>query len=376
LDASDKIKKAVEVAKAKVFPDDIEVTIFNDQSIQTRSLVDNLENSIISGVILVVLVLLFFLGLRNAMFVGLAIPLSMLMGILIINVLGYSLNMMVLFSLILALGMLVDNAIVVVENVYRYMQQGYTGLAAAKHGTGEVALPIIASTATTLAAFVPLAFWPGIMGSFMKYMPITLIIVLSSSLFIALVINPVFTSRYMKIDEREDDPVVRKRKRRNVLIGILVMLLIALGGHFSGTMWVRNLFGIAIAIALVNFFILRGAAFWFQQKVLPALERGYNWFIKKVLHKYTPVVIFFGTFMLLFFTFFLLGKNAPQVVLFPEKLRGDEIDTLANVSESLIAYINSQNIGGIEELKADVNIGKREPIESENHLPKSSQWPD
>ena len=140
LDASDKIKATVEKAKAKVFPDDIEVTIFNDQSIQTRNLVSNLENSIISGMILVILVLLFFLGIRNSLFVGLAIPLSMLMGILVINILGYSLNMMVLFSLILALGMLVDNAIVVVENIYRYMQRGYTGLQAAKYGTGEVAL--------------------------------------------------------------------------------------------------------------------------------------------------------------------------------------------------------------------------------------------
>ncbi len=487
LDASDKIKKAVEKAKADVFPNDIEVTIFNDQSVQTRSLVENLENSIISGVILVVLVLLFFLGIRNAMFVGLAIPLSMLMGILIINTLGYSLNMMVLFSLILALGMLVDNAIVVVENIYRYMQKGYTGLAAAKHGTGEVALPIIASTATTLAAFLPLAFWPGIMGSFMKYMPITLIIVLSSSLFVALVINPVFTSRFMKVDERADDSVLRKRKTRNILIGALGMFLIAILAHFGEVLWLRNLLGIVMGLTLLNYFVLRGASFWFQQKALPKLEQGYNWFIKKVLYKYTPIFVFFGTFVLLIFTFILLGKNAPKVVLFPEtdpvyvnafvelpmgkdiestnkilkemevkieeamepyseiteamlsqigentsdpnsgpaagfgaspnkarltvtfvpsdkrgelssreamdkirhavkgyagvkivvdreqsgppqgkpiniELRGQEIDTLAIFAENLIAFINSKGIGGIEELKADVSIGKPEML--------------
>ncbi len=485
LDASDKIKETVEIAKKKVFPDDIEVTIFNDQSIQTRNLVSNLENSIISGMILVILVLLFFLGIRNSMFVGLAIPLSMLMGILIINILGYSLNMMVLFSLILALGMLVDNAIVVVENIYRYMQRGYTGLQAAKFGTGEVALPIIASTATTLAAFVPLAFWPGIMGSFMKYMPITLIIVLSSSLFVALVINPVFTSKYMKVDERLDDPIARKRKRRNVLIGALLMLLVAAIGHFSGKMWVRNLFTVTFLITLLNIFFLRGASFWFQQEVLPRLEIVYNWFIKKALHRYNPVIVFVGTFVLLFAAIGLLVTHSPKVDLFPEtdplyvnafvelpmgkdiestnrilkeievkieevmkpytkiteamlsqigentsdpnagpsfgvspnkarltvtfvpsdkrgdlstvkamdiirqavkgysgvkivvdreqsgppqgkpiniELRGDLIDTLAILSENIIAFINSKNIDGIEELKADVSIGKPEMI--------------
>ncbi len=485
LDASDKIKAKVEEAKQKVFPDDIEVTIFNDQSIQTRNLVTNLENSIISGMILVILVLLFFLGIRNSLFVGLAIPLSMLMGILVINVLGYSLNMMVLFSLILALGMLVDNAIVVVENIYRYMQRGYTGVQAAKYGTGEVALPIIASTMTTLAAFVPLAFWPGIMGSFMKYMPITLIIVLSSSLFVALVINPVFTSKYMKVDERLDDVVARKRKRRNVMIGAGIMLLIAILGHLSGAQWIRNLFVVAFLITLLNVFVLRGASIGFQKQVLPRLETAYNWFITKALHRFNPLIVFGGTFLLLFFAIGLLVSNAPKVELFPEtdplyvnafvelpmgkdiestnrilkeievkieevmkpytkiteamlsqigentsdpnagpsfgaspnkarltvtyipsdkrgdlstvdameairqavkgyagvkivvdreqsgppqgkpiniELRGDEIDTLAIMSENLIAFINSKSIGGIEELKADVSIGKPEMI--------------
>ncbi|NJN77243.1 MAG: efflux RND transporter permease subunit [Saprospiraceae bacterium] len=146
----------------------------------------------ISGVILVVLVLLFFLGIRNATFVGIAIPLSMLMGIMILDLMGIVLNLMVLFSLILALGLLVDNGIVVVENIYRYMQEGYSSVEAAKKGTGEVAVAIIASTATTLAAFLPLAFWPGIIGSFMFALPFTLIIVLTSSLVVALVFNPIF----------------------------------------------------------------------------------------------------------------------------------------------------------------------------------------
>lgn len=318
LSASDKIKIAVADAKRKVFPENLKVSLFNDQSEQTRMMVANLQNSIISGVILVVVVLLFFLGIRNALFVGVAIPLSMLMGILILNVIGYSLNMVVLFSLILALGMLVDNAIVVVENVYRYMQNGYKNEEAAKYGTGEVALPIIASTATTLAAFIPLAFWPGLMGQFMRYLPITLIIVLSSSLFVALVINPVFTSVLMKIDGKAETPAVRKRKVRNILLFFVLSVVIAIGAHFNETYWLRNILGIVALIAIVNFFLLRPASFFFQNKVLPLLENGYNKFIGFALKKYNPLFFFSGTVALLFFTFMLLGANMPKVILFPE----------------------------------------------------------
>ena len=318
LDASDNIKVVVDKAREEVLPKDLNISIFNDQSVQTRLMVTNLENSIISGVILVVLVLLFFLGIRNSLFVGLAIPLSMLMGILIINVLGYTLNMVVLFSLILALGMLVDNAIVVVENIFRYMQNGYEGKEAAKYGASEVALPIIASTATTLAAFVPLAFWPGLMGSFMKYLPITLIIVLSSSLFVALVINPVFTATFMKVDEKADDKAVRVRKRRNILIGTGIMLLASAAFHATEIEWMRNLLWIVSGITLLNFFVLRDASFFFQSRVLPILENLYDRFIRVALRGFAPTLIFLGTIALLFFAIILLGLNAPKVELFPE----------------------------------------------------------
>ncbi len=317
LDASDKIKVVVAKAQEEYLPESVNVSIFNDQSINTRNQVSSLENSIISGVILVVLVLLFFLGIRNAMFVGMAIPLSMMMGIMILYFMGTTMNIVVLFGLILALGLLVDNGIVVVENIYRYMQNGYSGKDAAKFGAGEVAVPIIASTATTLAAFIPLAFWPGLVGEFMKYLPITLIVVLSSSLFVALVINPVFTSKLMKIDEKEEDQVIRNRKRRNVIIGMVVMLILALSGHFTGVQWMRNLFGIALVVTMVNFFFLRSASFYFQNKALPKLERAYNKFIKGALHRYVPVGVFLGTIFLLVFAIWLLGQNAPKVDFFP-----------------------------------------------------------
>lgn len=317
LAAADKTKAIIAEAQEETFPEDLSIKLFNDLSYQTRSMVSNLENSIISGVILVVLVLLFFLGIRNSMFVGLAIPLSMLMGIMILNLLGYTMNMIVLFSLILALGLLVDNAIVVVENIYRYMQNGYSGWQAARYGTGEVALPIIASTATTLAAFLPLAFWPGLMGSFMGYLPITLIIVLSSSLFVALVINPVLTSVFMKVDERANEASVRRRKLRNNLIGMGIMLLAAIAAHAAGVQWLRNLLGIALIVTALNVFVLRGASFFFQNRILPVLENIYNKFIRFALHRFMPYLVFAGTFALLIFAIGLLGANAPKVKLFP-----------------------------------------------------------
>ncbi|NNF33169.1 MAG: efflux RND transporter permease subunit [Saprospiraceae bacterium] len=314
--ASDNLKEVIDRAQ-RVFPQDLEITLFNDQSVYTRNEVNNLENSIISGVILVVIVLLFFLGLRNSLFVGLAIPLSMLMGILFLSITGATMNIVVLFSLILALGLLVDNAIVVVENIYRYMQNGYSGIDAAKYGAGEVAWPIIASTATTLAAFIPLAFWPGLMGEFMLYMPLTLIIVLSSSLFVALVINPVFTSRLMKVDKEAEKKDVYKRKRKNILIGSAIMLGIAIVAHLGGSTTVRNMMGFALGITLINFFILRPGSFAFQNRFLPKLEKVYDRFIKFALRGFAPLLFFFGSFALLGFAAFLLMVKTPPIEYFP-----------------------------------------------------------
>ena len=314
LEAADKLRVVIDDAK-KLLPDDLKISLFNDQSINTRNQVSNLENSIISGVILVVLVLLFFLGIRNALFVGLAIPLSMLMGIMFLSFTGVTMNIVVLFSLILALGLLVDNAIVVVENIYRYMQNGFSGMDAAKYGAGEVAMPIIASTATTLAAFLPLAFWPGIIGEFMKYMPITLIIVLTSSLFVALVINTVFTSRFMTVDEKEDSPEGRRRRTQNVLIGAAIMLFLAVAFHFMEVQWARNLLALTLIISLVNFFLLRPASFYFQNRVLPILESGYDRFIRFALS--IPILIFLGTIVLLFASVIIFSVREPKVEFFP-----------------------------------------------------------
>tara|TARA_Y100000991_G_scaffold72178_1_gene54222 strand:- start:3714 stop:6968 length:3255 start_codon:yes stop_codon:yes gene_type:complete len=197
--ASTKIDEIIQNTKNNIFPENLIVSKTNDQSNDTKTMVADLENSIVLGIILVVAVLYFFLGFRNALFVGIAIPLSMLLSFVILNFIGVTLNTMVLFSLVIALGMLVDNGIVVVENIYRLMDKGLNRIQATKQGVGEVAMPIIASTATTLAAFLPLILWDGIVGKFMQWLPITLIIVLSSSLFVALVINPMLISLYMRV---------------------------------------------------------------------------------------------------------------------------------------------------------------------------------
>jgi len=309
--ASDEINAIIADAKANYLPSNLDITITNDQSDATREQVSNLENSIIFGIILVVGVLLFFLGSRNALFVGVAIPLSMFMAFMILGALGVTLNVMVLFSLVLALGMLVDNGIVVVENIYRLMSEGKGRLEAAKQGIGEVAVPIIASTATTLAAFFPLAVWPGMMGEFMKYLPITLIIVLGSSLFVGLIINPVISAMYMKLEESDDNH--KKLTRIALALTIFGTLLL-----FTKVYWVANLFLLFGLLGLINEFIFKPGTAKFQNGFLPRLENKYDRFLAFVLKGRNPRKFLIGTFGLLIFSFILMAVATPKVLFFPE----------------------------------------------------------
>lgn len=180
------------------FPAGTALTISGDQSVVIKDMVAELENNILSGLILVVAVLFLFMGWTNSLFVGASIPFSMFLTFIVLRALGYTLNMVVLFSLILALGMLVDNAIVLVENIYRHRNEGRGRVDAALFGSHQISAAIISSTLTTVAAFLPLVFWPGIMGEFMKYLPITVIISLLASLFVALVFNPVLCANFMR----------------------------------------------------------------------------------------------------------------------------------------------------------------------------------
>ncbi len=198
LEIADQVKALVTQLGEKV-PPGIDIAITGDQSVDIRNMVNDLENNVISGLFLVVAVLFLAMGVRNAFFVAIAIPISMLLSFLILSMMGQSINMVVLFSLILAVGMLVDNAIVIVENIYRHHQEGVPLQEAALVGTSEVGLPVVASTVTTICAFGPLIQWPGIIGEFMSFLPKTLIITLSASLFVALVFNPAICSRFLKV---------------------------------------------------------------------------------------------------------------------------------------------------------------------------------
>lgn len=204
------------------FPAGTTYMIQQDESETVRNMVSDLENNIITALLLVLIVLLFAMGVRNASFVAIAIPLSMLIAFIVLRLMGVTLNMVVLFGLILALGMLVDNSIVVIENIYRHASETGSIQKSALMATKEVAWPIIASTATTVCVFGPMLFWPGIMGEFMQYLPQTVIIVLIASLFVALVINPVVASSFLKAEKGKSmfgdsgevtGPILRRYKK-------------------------------------------------------------------------------------------------------------------------------------------------------------------
>lgn len=315
--ASDSIKSILADFTAHRFPKDLNVSLTGDMSDQTRTQVDELENSIIFGILLVVGVLMFFLGLRNALFVGIAIPMSMLLSFLVLNAMGITLNMMVLFSLVLALGMLVDNGIVVIENTHRLMSEGQSAIRAAKNGVGEVAWPIIGSTATTVAVFIPLMFWPGIMGEFMKYLPLTLMVVLTSSLFVGLVINPMLAARFMRVEQ--DGPT----RFLTFVVGPWVTglgLLFSLIGHFAGLPFLFTLGNLALTFGLfgfINHYFLYPWSVRFQNVTMPKVEERYRSFLVWVLQGKRPRYVLLGTVGMLFASFALLGVFPPKTLFFP-----------------------------------------------------------
>ncbi len=325
--AAEQIQIIVHNAIANVFPPDLKVTIANDQSSKTIGQVDDLVNNIIFGIILVVTVLMFFLGFKNALFVGFAIPMSMFMSLMILNTLGYTMNTMILFGLIMGLGMLVDNGIVVVENVYRLMSEGMPRIEAAKKGIGEIAFPIIISTATTVAAFIPLGLWPGVMGQFMIYFPVTLSVVLGSSLFVAIFFNSVLVSQFMTTEDK-NMPL-----KRIVIISLVVatigFLILLIGGEYRaiGSIMIFT----AIMLWVYRLF-LRKWANHFQTKTLPRLERFYERIIRASLSGKKPILISIGTFVLLIIAFIgfgaSVGSQRTKIEFFP-----------SNIPNQIIVYI-------------------------------------
>ncbi|MBK9060148.1 MAG: efflux RND transporter permease subunit [Flavobacteriales bacterium] len=318
LTASDGIQQIPKEDRGRVLPTDLRISVTGDQSDNTRTSVDELMNHIILGVLLVIGTLMLFLGLRNAMFVGLAIPMSMFISFTLLNAFGVTLNIMVLFALILALGRLVDDGIVIVENIYRHMTNGEPPLRATKLAVGEVTMPIIAATTATVMVFVPLLFWPGMMGSFMKYLPITFMIALGSSLFVALVVNPALASKFMKVEE-DNMPMKRVWKLAGILAAVGTLILV-LGLSFKSD----TVFGIGLltlffgVMGIVNAKWFVPATDWFQNSWLPRLEARYEKFLRYALDRHHPRTFLFGTFGMLVLVIALLAVFPPKTLFFPE----------------------------------------------------------
>ena len=314
INAAETIRGIVSQTIENDYPIDLNVSITNDMSNRIISQVDDLVNNILFGIFLVTTVLMFFLGFRNALFVGFAIPMSMFMSLMIISALGYSLNTMILFALVMGLGMLVDNGIVVVENVYRLMEkEGMSKVDAAKLGISEIAYPIIVSTATTVLAFVPLGLWPGTIGQFMIYLPITLSIVLGSSLFVAIFFNSMLVSKFMSIDEKN----LSKKdliKLTYFLSGIgLLMILIGGSATGFGTLFIT----INIFFWLYSYY-LKSMALRFRTIFLGTLENKYESFLRFALKGWRAFAFLFGTIILLFLTMVLVGIAGPKIEFFPD----------------------------------------------------------
>jgi multidrug efflux pump subunit AcrB len=413
----------VEELQATQFPDDLNITITGDRSQDTKDSVSNLFNTVILGFFFVVLVLMFIMGVQNAIFVGLAIPLSSLIAFAVMPPLDFSINIVVLFALILGLGIVVDNAIVIVENIYRHVTKGdLSKIEAAKRAAGEIALPVITGTLTTIAPFVPLLFWGGIIGRFMIYLPVTLILTLLASLLVALIMNPVFAVSFMSEDE---DHMKQKNGQDNRFVWIAtgVVGVIGLVLYMAGGLFIANLLIFIYLLWLLERFVLKPLIKKFNESVLPKLQSGYHDVIQWILVGKRPWFTLGGTIVFLIFSIFLLGVVSPKVVFFPEsepnfvyvynempagtdidetnrmnkqilndirenvqgipnttitvdkeqsgpptgkpiniEITGEEFDTLIELTDELKSYIQNQDIEGIEELRSDLQATNPEII--------------
>ncbi|MBL0342337.1 MAG: efflux RND transporter permease subunit [Bacteroidetes bacterium] len=314
IEASDKIKEIISNMQENDFPKDLKITLTGDQSNQTRVTLHDLINTIIIGFILVTILLMFFMGATNALFVALSVPLSMFIAFLIMPTIGFTMNMIVLFSFLLALGIVVDDAIVVIENTHRIFNKGKVDIVtAAKTATGEVFLPVLSGTLTTLAPFVPLAFWKGLIGEFMFFLPITLIITLSASLVVAYIINPVFAASFMKPDDFSENKPARNRSIKivSVILGSLAVL-----SYIFGNFGMGNFFVTLILLFILYKFVLLKAIQNFQEKLWPAFTSKYKMVLIWALKR--PWKMILGTVALFALTIVLLIARSPGTRFFPQ----------------------------------------------------------
>lgn len=315
IEATDKIYAIINEYKANKFPPGIKVKVTADTSENTRVQLHDLINTVILGFIFVVFILMFFMGFTNAFFVGLAVPLSCLVAFLIMPGLDMTMNVIVLFSLLLALGIIVDDAIVVIENTHRIFNK-YKHLnivEAAKYAAGEVFVPVLAGTLTTLMPFFPLLFWPGIIGKFMSHLPVTLIITLGASLFVAFVMNPVFAASFMKRDE--PGKVETLASYRKVFIFFIGLALL---GYFSMGKGLGNFAVFCILLILLYHFVFSKLIFLFQTKWWPAVLNAYRSLLRILIKGYRPLGVILSVFVLLIASFIYYGSTNPQIEAFPD----------------------------------------------------------
>ena len=371
VEAAEQIYAVVDRAKEEVFPDDLSVTITSDTSASTINQVDDLVNNIIFGIILVVIVLMFFLGFRNALFVGFAIPMSMFISFMILNALGYTLNTMILFGLIMGLGMLVDNGVVVVENVYRLMdKEKMSRIEAAKKGIGEIAVPIIISTATTVAAFVPLGTWPGIFGQFMIYFPITLSVVLGSSLFVAIFMNSMLVSKFMVIDEKELS--LKTMKNITMVFVPLGVFMAIVGGAVRGLGTLMVV--VVILLWLYRMFIFRSTVS-FQNTFLVRLEDAYENALKRAIRG-KNVYYYFAAMIALLVVAFMgfgasIGMGRTKIEFFPDNRPKQVVVYVEYPQGTAIEKTNALSLSIEQEIAAIVN-DERYQIDGVNALVETS----
>ena len=352
ISAIDQVKEIVKKAQDEVLPKDLVIEMTNDQSSQVEHQVNELSNHIIFGIILVMIVLMFTMGLRNSLFVGAAIPLSMLMAFAILSAFGLTLNTMVLFGLVMGLGLLVDDGIVVVDNVFANMRKGMNRIDASKIGIGEIAWPVISSTATTLAAFIPLALWPGTVGKFMVYFPITLSCVLGASLFVAMVINAAMTGGFM---DTEDRNISKKALKKYTIIMLVSGLLFAIPGYITGAIWMKaigHLIIMSLGFMWAYHLFLFKATQDFQHSFFPKLERKYQVFLGKILNGKRAVIALLLIIGLLIFSVVLLMVFPREVLFFPN-----------NIPKQNIVYIEFPQGTDISKTNTATNFVEKQVIE-------------
>ena len=323
IETSDGVKKLVDEMKGSVLPKNLNVVITGDSSKATRTSFNDLVNSIVIGFILVLLILMFFMGVTNAFFVALSVPLSMFVAFLFLPAAEWitgssvTLNFMVLFALLFGLGIIVDDAIVVIENTHRIFVEGKGKLSssiAARAAAGEVFIPVLAGTLTTLAPFFPLLFWPGIIGKFMIYLPTMLIFTLAASLVVAFIMNPVFAVDFMNHEEHGDKSKKAVFTSAPFLITLVAGILLDVAGfRFGGN--VLLLFAVLIVL---NVYAIKGAIHSFQNRVLPWIMGHYETLLRWALHGWRPVYLLIGTFGLFVFSLLFFGARKVPVVFFPK----------------------------------------------------------